>query len=55
MQTAALTGLQAPQLEAGQPTPWMGFTECIKHLRYYAMVHGTGYRTLEGGKGDGIS
>ena len=24
-----LTGLQAPQLEAGQPTPWMGFTERI--------------------------
>ncbi|MCX6132697.1 MAG: DUF998 domain-containing protein [Ignavibacteriales bacterium] len=25
----ALTGLQAPQLAAGQPTPWMGFTERI--------------------------
>ena len=24
-----LTGLQAPHLEAGQPTPWMGFTERI--------------------------
>jgi hypothetical protein len=24
-----LTGLQAPQLEAGHPTPWMGFTERI--------------------------
>jgi hypothetical protein len=25
----ALTALQAPQLVAGQPTPWMGFTERI--------------------------
>jgi hypothetical protein len=25
----ALTGFQAPQLEAGLPTPWMGFTERI--------------------------
>jgi len=29
MQTAASTGFHAPQLEAGQPTPWMGFTERI--------------------------
>lgn len=24
-----LTGLQIPRIEAGQPTPWMGFTERI--------------------------
>jgi hypothetical protein len=31
-----VTGFQAPQLEAGQPTPWMGFTERINI--YFTML-----------------
>lgn len=36
-----LTSLQAPQLEVGQPTPWMGFTERINiyaTMLWFAML-----------------